>query len=53
VKTLVIIVIAFWIGWFGYKLGKNTADQWYAQEGCVKLIAPLKYKVPQGDAKFE
>jgi hypothetical protein len=45
-KTLGIMVIVFWIGWFGYRLGKNTADAWYAQHP-VTLIPPAKFVVPE------
>jgi len=31
VKALGIMVIGFWLCWCGYKLGKNTADEWYAK----------------------
>jgi hypothetical protein len=37
----------------GYQAGKQATDAYYARQGCVKLIAPLKYKVPEGEVGYE
>jgi hypothetical protein len=42
-KALGMIVVGFWLCWCGYKLGQNTADEWYTKHAPASCVTyPVK-----------